>query len=131
ATELAVVGLPGMTNFFSPISAGTTIDNGAGLVTLFDEATLATGLVGGNVRTLGSVTFQVVNGPDVAMDSGVIASVQNPGIDSLSLGTTVYCLATNPTGCDFVGASVTPEPAAAVLGAVALATLLGLKRRRR
>ncbi|MEE2663001.1 MAG: hypothetical protein VX681_02685, partial [Myxococcota bacterium] len=45
ATELAEVNLPTMGNVMSPISNGTTIDNGAGLVIQFDEASLSTGLV--------------------------------------------------------------------------------------
>ena len=131
ATEFSPINLPSMGNEFTPIIFGTTTDNGAGLVTLFDEATLATGLQGGNSVTLGSVTFHVVAATGEADDIDVIASVQNPGIDSLSLGTTVYCQATNPTGCDFVGARVTPEPTTALLLIAGIAGLGYVGRRPR
>jgi len=120
ALELPTVGLPGMGNEFAPITVGTTIDNVAGLVTLFDEATLATGLVGGNTRTLGSVAFHVVAAANDASDIDVIASLQNTGIDAL---TTAGGGTTNGT---FVGASITgpvPEPTTALLVIAGLAGL--------
>ena len=131
AAEFAGINLPSMGNEFSPIFFGTTTDNEAGLVTLFDEVTLATGLVAGNMVTLGSVTFHVVAATGAPSDIDVIASVQNPGIDSLSLGNTVYCQSTNPTGCDFVGARVTPEPTTALLLIAGIAGLGYVGRRPR
>ncbi|MEE2665137.1 MAG: PEP-CTERM sorting domain-containing protein [Myxococcota bacterium] len=140
ATELAVVGLPGMTNSFSPISAGTMIDNGAGLVTLFDEATLSTGLVGGNTRTLGSITFHVVAAANDATDIDVIAALLNPGIDALTSPPNVtLCTSVTPGGCAFIGASITgpvapppmPEPTTALLLIAGIAGLGYVGRRSR
>ena len=132
AKELAAVSLPGMGNEFSPITVGTTIDNVLGLVTLFDEATLATGLAGGNVRTLGSVTFHVVGAANDATDIDVIASVQNTGIDAITSPPDVVI------GANFVGASVTgptpppvPEPTTALLLIAGVAGLSYVGRRSR
>ena len=132
AKELAAVSLPGMGNEFSPITVGTTINNTAGLVTLFDEATLATGLAGGNVRTLGSVTFHVVGAANDATDIDVIASVQNTGIDAITSPPDVVI------GANFVGASVTgptpppvPEPTTALLLIAGVAGLSYVGRRSR
>ncbi|MEE2662582.1 MAG: PEP-CTERM sorting domain-containing protein [Myxococcota bacterium] len=121
ATELAVVNLPGMGNEFAPVSVGTVIDNGAGLIIEFDEATLSTGLVGGVTRTLGSVTFHVVAGANDNTDIDVIASLQNPGIDAITIA------GGGTTNGTFVGASVTgpvvPEPTTALLVIAGLAGL--------
>ena len=132
AKELAAVSLPGMGNEFSPIFVGTTISNTVGLVTLFDEATLATGLAGGNVRTLGSVTFHVVGAANDATDIDVIASVQNTGIDAITSPPDVVI------GANFVGASVTgptpppvPEPTTALLLIAGVAGLSYVGRRSR
>ncbi len=128
AKELSAVNLPGMGNQFAPITAGTETDNDLGFILSFDQATLATGLIGPETRTLGSVTFRVVNtGPTGdETDIDVIASVQNMGVDGITLKVTP----SQTTTGNFIGAAVVPEPAAAVLGMVALGVLLELKRRR-
>ncbi|MEE2665627.1 MAG: thrombospondin type 3 repeat-containing protein, partial [Myxococcota bacterium] len=112
ARELAHINLPGMFNAFSPIIVGTTIDNAAGLITLFDEATLSVGLPGGNTRTLGSVAFHILSAIGDSTDIDVIVSVQNPGIDAItSPAGGVICEASSPSGCNFGGASVRGVPA--------------------
>ena len=130
ATELAFINLPGMSNSFAPISTGTVIDNGAGLVIQFDEATLAAGLPQNLTRTLGSVTFHVVN-PITDGGIDVIASLQNPGVDSFTNGGAVLCENQNPGGCNFVGARVTPEPTTALLLIAGIAGLGYVGRRPR
>lgn len=123
STELAVVKLPGMANTMSPLGLGTALNQAAGLVTNFDQATLSAVACGlGCDRTLGSVKFTVTS---LATDSGAIASLQNTGVDAItSVGIST------PVPANFEGATVVPEPGSAAAGAVALATLLGLRRRR-
>jgi len=99
AREVSSVNLPGMGNVFRPISPGTTIDNASGLVTLFDTGTSSTGLAGGHVRTLGSVTFQIVAAWNSSADIDVIASLQNSLFDDV-VGLT------EAIGANFVGAAV-------------------------
>lgn len=97
--ELGSVNLPGMGNEFRPVLIGTTIDNASGLITDFDMATLATGLVGGEVRTLGSVTFHVVAATHLSSDIDVIASLQQAGTDDVLNSSWVS------VGANFVGAA--------------------------
>jgi hypothetical protein len=123
AQELATVNLPGMGNSMSPIGIGTAIDNTLGRVTNFDEGTTTTGLATSESRTLGSVAFQVVAATGTVNDPDVVGSLVNVGTDTIS--TTA-----GASGANFVSAAVVPEPASAALGVAALATLLGLKRRR-
>lgn len=103
ANEIARVNLPGMGNEFTPVTIGTTIDNASGLVTLFDQHSLTTGLAGGHVRTLGSVTFHIVAAIGTSFDIDVIASLQNSFVDD------VVSL-TEPIGANFVGAAVSGLP---------------------
>ncbi len=121
AKELTTVNLPGMGNQFAPITAGTVIDNGLGFVLGFDQATLATGLIGTQTRTLGSVTFHVVSSVLPATDVDVIASLQNIGVDGITLKVTP----SQTTDGNFNGASVTgvPEPTTALLVIAGLAGL--------
>ena len=123
ALELPSVNLPGMGNSFSPVGVGVAIDNVAGLVTNFDEATTATGLATDGTVTLGSVAFTVVAATGTAGDVDVVGSLQNAGTDTIAT-------ASGNSTANFLAASVVPEPASAALGAAAIATLLGLKRRR-
>lgn len=117
ARELSVVDLPSMGNQFSPLTKGTTIDNGLGLVEFFDQVNFSTGLVGGNTRTLGSVTFHVVGAANSSGDIDVIGSLQNVGVDTFGGPTG------NLFGGNFVGASIVPEPTTALL---VIASLAGL-----
>jgi hypothetical protein len=118
--ELNSVNLPGMGNQFAPILAGATINNSLGLIEGFDQASLATGLVGGNTRTLGSVTFHVVSSVLPAADIDVIASLQNTGVDGI-----IEAAGGTNIGGTFTGASVTgvPEPTTALLVIAGLAGL--------
>lgn len=103
ANEIARVNLPGMGNEFTPVTIGTTIDNASGLVTLFDQHSLTTGLAGGHVRTLGSVTFHIVAAIGTSFDIDVIASLQNSFVDG------VFNL-TESIGANFVGAAAAGPP---------------------
>ena len=103
STELAVVKLPGMANTMSPLGLGTALNQAAGLVTNFDQATLSAVACGlGCNRTLGSVRFHVNAG---AGGSGAIASLQNTGVDAITaVGSSV------PVAANFNGVSITPTP---------------------
>jgi len=125
ANELATINLPGMGNEFSPISNFTAIDNELGLITGFDEATLATGLRGGHSVTLGSVTFQVVSATGDPGDIDVIASLQNVGTDDV-----VRRGDPSSIGVTFFGASLVPEPTTATLLAAGIAGLAYAARKR-
>ena len=83
ASELAIVNLPGMGNYFSPVVPGVVIDNLTGRVTNFEQATLSTGLATSESRTLGSVRFHVRNPSGGSGEEDVRASLQNAGIDAL------------------------------------------------
>jgi hypothetical protein len=135
AAELLAVGLkeisplnaPGMGNGFSPLSPGPSlIDNDNGLIAGFDQADLTGSGLTGDVGplTLGSVKFHVVQATG---DASVIDVT--PGFFNSSDGV-VDSIGFEKSDPSFTGASVTPEPSAGVLGSIALATLLGLKRRR-
>lgn len=120
AKELFFVNLPSMGNSFRPGFPGTLIDNQLGLVELFDQFTLSTGLVGGT-RTLGSVTFHVR--PTVS-SGRVVASLQ--GNDE-----GIFTTGGEPIDANFNLATITgdvPEPATAVL---LLAGIAGLAYARR
>lgn len=120
ATEMPLVNLPGMGNEFSPLSIGTN-EVTPGIITNFDEKTLATGLETAVSVTLGTIIFHIVSADGSAGEADVIASLQNSGTDTITGG---------GGNAVFVGADVVPEPASASLGAAALLTLLGLKRLR-
>lgn len=118
AQELATINLPGMGNEFRPISPSTLIDNGIGQVTDFDEATLSTGLGGGNTVTLGSVTFRVASTTGGATDIDVIASLHKIGTDAIVGGGDGALIDAN-----FIGASVVPEPTTTMLVVAGIAGL--------
>lgn len=122
ASERAVVDLPGMGNQFAPLIFGVSlIDNTNGLIEGFDQASIATGLVGAT-RTLGSVRFHVVNPSGSPGEDDVIVTLQNGGIDGLF----------GPGGASivgFVGADVVPEPTSAALVLIGLAGLFYASRR--
>lgn len=112
------VNLPGMGNAFSPIVGGHDfLDEAAGIVEGFDQATTATGCIGCTV-TLGSIQFHVVApvGDASALD------------DVVATGTVLSALATTPTvfavtaGAE-VEANTVPEPTTALL---VVGGLLGL-----
>lgn len=125
AVEETSVNLPGMANSFAPLSLGTAIDAGNSLILNFDQATLSTGLNVAQAVTLGSVRVRADNPMGEAGDDDIdlVAGIFNQGVDTISTsagdGTAI-----------FNGAEVLPEPGAGTLAAVALATLLGLRRRR-
>jgi len=135
AFELGTVNLPGMGNSLSPISTTNfNIDNTAGFVQGFDQANAsAPGLSALQSRTLGSVTFHVLNPTGDANDIDVIGNTSNAGVDGITFAPG------EPGSATFSGASLTgpvapppppppppppvPEPTTALL---IVAGLLGL-----
>lgn len=121
AREGRDVRLGGMSNLLNPIGVGVVHDAENARFTNFDMATLTVGLFQGRTRTLGSVTFHVLAPSGNASDVDVVASVNNVGIDDITIrhlsgvvesGTAV-----------FVGAAVVPEPGLAELLVVGLVGL--------
>ena len=142
--EIPVVNLPGMGNTWSPIGLGVDCYQagapgtfppalqGVPLCANFDVANAsAPGLNSGNTRTIGSITFELLDVSGGVTDIDVIASINNAGADSISvLDNTVDPAAAFNSAGTFESAAVVPEPVSSVLGGAALLTLLGLKRRR-
>ena len=123
ASELSTVNLPGMANTMAPIAVGITLlDNTLGIIEGFDQGSLTTG-AGVATVTLGSVRFHVVSLSGGPGEEDVVASLQNAGIDAIIGGS-------GDAGTAFIGADVVPEPGSSTLGAVALLTLLGIRRLR-
>ncbi len=122
AREGRDVRLGGMSNLLNPIGVGVVHDAENARFTNFDMATLTVGLFERfGSRTLGSVTFHVLAPSGNASDVDVVASVNNVGIDEITIrhlsgvvesGTAV-----------FVGAAVVPEPGLAELIVVGLVGL--------
>ena len=107
AFELGTVNLPGMGNTLSPISTTNfNIDNTAGFVQGFDQANAsAPGLNALQSRTLGSVTFHVLNPTGDASDIDVIGNTSNSAVDGITFAPGV------PGSAVFGGASLTGSPA--------------------
>ena len=124
AFEIPTVNLPGMGNTLSPISVGTNIDNSAGKVQGFDWANAsAPGLSGsGQSRTLGSVTFHIVDATGDASDVDVVGELSNAGVDEITFAPGVGGDAAFG-GASVTGPAVVPEPTTAFL---VLAGLAGL-----
>ena len=134
-SELGMVNLPGMGNAFKPIEGGVDIDNVAGQVTLFDQATLATGFATSGSRTLGSVTFHVLNPTGGTGEADVIVSLANTGIDAIVIdGVTIEAGPGRAAHIAFEGADVilaaVPEPATGLLLLGGAAALVCAGRRR-
>ena len=81
--EIPTVNLPGMGNSFSPIAAGVTVNNVSGVIENFDQATVDAGFQSLQSRTLGSVTFRVVNPSVAAGEQDVRITLSNVGIDAI------------------------------------------------
>ena len=96
-----------MGNSFTPIANGVN-KNMPGFITGFDQATLSTGMVGGEgPRTLGSLIFHVRNPVGNNMEDDLIAGILNPGIDSIE--TTSGSTTANFSGARVVGEGL-PTP---------------------
>jgi hypothetical protein len=123
--EFTSVNLPGMGNVFAPLQIGfTLVDNSVGLLEGFDQADLSgLGLVS-STATIGSMKFHVGALVNDNTDIDIIAN-SNGLADGF-----VDSVGGNVNNVVFNGASVVPEAGAVSLGALALATLLALKRRR-
>ena len=124
AFEIPTVNLPGMGNTLSPISVGTSIDNSAGKVQGFDWANAsAPGLSGsGQSRTLGSITFHIVDATGDSSDVDVVGELSNAGVDEITFAPGVGGDAAFG-GASVTGRAVVPEPTTAFL---VLAGLAGL-----
>jgi len=110
-----------MGNSFTPLAAGV-FENTAGFITNFDQATLSTGMVGGEgARTLGSLIFHVSNPTGDNSDIDIIAGILNPGIDSIE--TTSGSSTANFFGASVTGPPPVPEPTTALLLIAGLAGL--------
>ena len=123
--EIPIVNLPGMGNTFSPIVPGVEIDNGLGQVERFEQATLSLGLAAPESRTLGSVTFRVLNPGGTPGEQDVRVTLGNAGIDAIVMGATTI-EATTPgltNAFEFHPAEVVaqmPEPSVSLLIAMGL-----------
>ena len=124
AFEIPNVNLPGMGNNLSPISPGTNIDNVAGKVSGFDWANAsAAGLSGlGQSRTLGSVTFKVLNANGDSSVTDVVGEIAPGGVDGITYAPGVDGDAAFG-GASVTGPAIVPEPTTAFL---VLAGLAGL-----
>lgn len=133
--ELFAVNLPGMGNVFVPVGIGVTLDNVAGVVTNFDQATLEGGLATTDSRTLGSVRFHVLNPTGGTGEADVIVSLKNVGIDAIVLdGDAIEAGPGRAMLIAFDGADVilaAPEPATGLLLLCGVAGLGYAGRRRR
>ena len=108
--------------------SGPAIDNTNGFVYGFDSGSLTGGCVNCTI-TLGSVQFHVVRASGDASDIDIVASLVNAGLDEINGTLGPRCTTADPSTCDFVGASVVPEPAMVVLVLTGLAGIGYASRR--
>ena len=125
-----------MGNTFAPLNSGLVLlqeSTGAqvGQIGNFDQATLDTGCDTTCTVTLGTVLFTTGAEEGTAADDDVRAGVIVGGTDTISVDDPVAGPIDDVDALTFAPAQVLPEPAAGVVGAVALASILGLARRRR